>query len=42
MISCVSLNPSIDRTLALERFEQGYYADEDVERLKQALGQMQR
>ena len=26
----------------LERFEQGYYADEDVERLKQALGQMQR
>ena len=23
MISCVSLNPSIDRTLALERFEQG-------------------
>ena len=26
----------------LERFEQGFYADEDVERLKQALGQMQR
>ena len=26
----------------LERFEQGYYADEDVERLKQALSQMQR
>ena len=26
----------------LERFEQGNYADEDVERLKQALGQMQR
>ncbi|MDY4519704.1 MAG: F0F1 ATP synthase subunit alpha [Candidatus Spyradocola sp.] len=26
----------------LERFEQGYYADKDVERLKQALSQMQR
>ena len=26
----------------LERFEQGFYADEDVERLKQALSQMQR